>query len=44
MIEGNFIADYWPEIRVDDVLGGVFLPGDGQTNPVDTTQASGSRC
>ena len=39
VIEGNFIADYWPEIRVDDVLGGVFLPGDGQTNPVDTTQA-----
>ena len=39
LIKGDFVADYWPEIQVDDVLGGVFLPGDGQTNPVDTTQA-----
>ena len=39
VINGEFLADYWPEIRVDDVLGGVYLAGDGQTNPVDTTQA-----
>ncbi len=29
----------WPLLRTDDVVGGVFLPKDGQTNPVDTTQA-----
>ena len=39
VINGEFLTDYWPEIRVDDVLGGVYLAGDGQTNPVDTTQA-----
>ena len=39
VIDREFLKDYWPEIRVDDVLGGVYLSGDGQTNPVDTTQA-----
>ena len=39
LIGGEFLRDTWPEIRVDDVCGGVYLPGDGQTNPVDTTQA-----
>jgi len=29
----------WPLANMDDVIGGVFLPGDGQTNPVDTTMA-----
>lgn len=29
----------WPLLNVDDVLGGVFLPNDGQTNPIDTTMA-----
>ncbi len=27
--------------RVDDLVGGVYLPGDGVTNPIDTTQALG---
>ena len=33
------VADLVPQARVDDVVGGVFLPGDGVTNPVDTTRA-----
>mgnify|MGYP001167833699 CR=1 FL=1 len=39
LINRDFLSDHWPEIRTDDVLGGVYLAGDGQTNPVDTTQA-----
>ena len=33
------IRSMWPLLNVDDVVGGVFLPGDGQTNPIDTTMA-----
>ncbi|MEZ5652974.1 MAG: FAD-dependent oxidoreductase [Burkholderiaceae bacterium] len=33
------IAERYPLLRTDDVVGGVWLPNDGQTNPVDTTQA-----
>jgi glycine cleavage system T protein len=33
------IADLVPLAHVDDLVGGVFLPNDGQTNPIDTTQA-----
>ncbi|MDH3651171.1 MAG: FAD-dependent oxidoreductase [Saprospiraceae bacterium] len=33
------MAKMWPLVNMDDVIGGVFLPGDGQTNPVDTTMA-----
>ncbi|MDP9464743.1 MAG: FAD-dependent oxidoreductase, partial [Actinomycetota bacterium] len=33
------IADLVPLARVDDLVGGVHLPGDGVTNPIDTTQA-----
>jgi 4-methylaminobutanoate oxidase (formaldehyde-forming) len=33
------IKRHWPLLDVDDVVGGVFLPKDGQTNPVDTTLA-----
>ncbi len=29
----------WPLLSTDDLVGAVFLPKDGQTNPVDTTQA-----
>ena len=32
-------AELWPAMAVDDLVGAVFLPKDGQTNPVDTTQA-----
>ncbi len=33
------IHERWPLLEVGDLLGGVFLPKDGQTNPVDTTLA-----
>lgn len=33
------IAELVPQARVDDLIGGVYLPGDGVTNPVDTTRA-----
>lgn len=29
----------WPLLNVDDVVGGVFLPNDGQINPIDVTMA-----
>jgi len=29
----------WPLLAIDDVVGAVYLPKDGRTNPVDTTQA-----
>ena len=32
-------ADLWPLMNASDLVGGVYLPGDGQTNPTDTTQA-----
>ena len=33
------IADLYPAVALDDVVGGVFLPTDGQTNPIDTASA-----
>ncbi len=33
------MAKMWPVANLEDVIGGVYLPGDGQTNPVDTTMA-----
>lgn len=32
-------GDLWPLMATDDLIGAVHLPKDGQTNPVDTTQA-----
>ena len=32
-------ASLWPLLNVEGVVGGVFLPKDGQTNPIDTTMA-----
>ncbi|MBP32394.1 FAD-dependent oxidoreductase [Methylobacterium sp.] len=31
--------ELWPLVNTDDLLGAVHLPKDGQTNPIDTTQA-----
>jgi glycine cleavage system aminomethyltransferase T/glycine/D-amino acid oxidase-like deaminating enzyme len=39
VIKPSDIHDDWPELNLDQVKGGVYLPGDGQTNPVDTTLA-----
>jgi 4-methylaminobutanoate oxidase (formaldehyde-forming) len=33
------IAALWSGVNVSDVVGGVYLPKDGRTNPIDTTQA-----
>jgi len=33
------IKERWPLLRVDDIVGGVFLAKDGQTNPIDTANA-----
>jgi 4-methylaminobutanoate oxidase (formaldehyde-forming) len=33
------IKSRYPLLNTDDLVGGVFLPKDGQTNPIDTTQA-----
>ena len=33
------IGERWPLLAIDDLVGGIFLPKDGQTNPIDTTQA-----
>lgn len=32
-------AGLWPLVDIEGVVGAVYLPKDGQTNPVDTTQA-----
>lgn len=31
--------ELWPPMRVDDLLGAIWLPGDGTVNPTDLTQA-----
>jgi 4-methylaminobutanoate oxidase (formaldehyde-forming) len=33
------ISAMYPMINLEGAVGGVFLPKDGQTNPIDTTQA-----
>ncbi len=39
IITPDQIKELVPLVRVDDIVGGVLLPNDGQTNPIDTTQA-----
>ena len=29
----------WPLLNIDDVVGAIFFPHDGQTNPADTAMA-----
>jgi glycine cleavage system aminomethyltransferase T/glycine/D-amino acid oxidase-like deaminating enzyme len=36
------IAARYPLIQTDDLVGGLYLPSDGQTNPIDTTRAMAS--
>jgi heterotetrameric sarcosine oxidase gamma subunit len=31
--------EHYPVIRIDDLLGAIWLPGDGKANPTDLTQA-----
>jgi 4-methylaminobutanoate oxidase (formaldehyde-forming) len=39
IIDRSRIQELVPMARVDDLVGGVHLPNDGITNPIDTTQA-----
>ncbi len=39
IVDRDRIAELVPLARVDDLVGGVHLPNDGITNPIDTTQA-----
>ncbi|MDE2150692.1 MAG: FAD-dependent oxidoreductase [Betaproteobacteria bacterium] len=38
-LEPAQIREQWPLLRVDDVLGGQFVPSNGQVNPLDVTSA-----
>ena len=33
------LRERWPQLDTSDLVGGLYLPRDGQTNPVDTTLA-----
>lgn len=33
------VKERWPLLRTDDVLGGQFIPSNGQVNPLDVTMA-----
>ena len=39
VIDAAEIEARYPLIAVDDVMGGLFIPSDGQANPVDVTRA-----
>ena len=39
LIDAAFVHEQWPGIQTKGLCGGVYLPGDGQTNPIDTTLA-----
>jgi len=45
MITASEAGERWPVMATDDLLGGVWLPGDGKANPSDLTQslAKGAR-
>ena len=38
-ISPRAVADLFPLARVDDVLAGFYIPGDGRVNPVDVTMS-----
>ncbi|MDC1227881.1 FAD-binding oxidoreductase, partial [Oceanospirillaceae bacterium] len=39
VITAQRAQELWPVMQVNDVLGAVWLPGDGKANPTDLTQA-----
>ncbi len=39
VITPNEARELYPLLNIDDLVGAVFLPNDGQTNPIDTTMA-----
>lgn len=38
-IDTREILAHWPHAQLNDVVGGVYLPGDGHVGPVDVTRA-----
>ncbi len=38
-IDLDELAERWPMVRTDDLVGALYLPRDGVTSPVDTTMA-----
>lgn len=38
-IDAAEVKEKWPLLNVDDVVGAIWYPHDGQTNPADTTMA-----
>jgi len=38
-ISSNKISEKYPNLKIDDVVGGLWLPKDGQADPVNITQA-----
>ena len=45
IISPEEVKKIWTHVNIDDLVGAIWLPGDGQTNPTDTTQsfAKGAR-
>ncbi|HQR25642.1 MAG TPA: FAD-binding oxidoreductase, partial [Nocardioides sp.] len=45
MLTPEEAGEKWPVMRTDDLLGAIWLPGDGKVNPTDLTQslAKGAR-
>ncbi|MFN8136172.1 MAG: FAD-dependent oxidoreductase [Propionicimonas sp.] len=45
MLTAEEAGERWPVMRTDDLLGAIWLPGDGKVNPTDLTQslAKGAR-
>lgn len=45
MVTAKEAGDLWPIMAIDDLQGGIWLPGDGKANPTDLTQslAKGAR-
>jgi 4-methylaminobutanoate oxidase (formaldehyde-forming) len=39
VISAEEAGRHWPLMRTDDLVGGVWIPGDGKVNPSDVTQA-----
>ena len=39
LISASKAGEYWPDLRTEDLLGGVWLPHDGKVNPEQTALA-----
>ncbi len=39
LLRPDQVLERYPHLRMDDVLGGFFVPSNGQVNPLDVTQA-----